>query len=234
MLSVTETATRTGLSTRRVRALISGGVLRATKVGAAYVVDDRDLDDFLRRERPAHTRAFSPRVAWAAAALLDGAQAGWLRADERSRLRSRLTSTGAAPGTWQAWTARLAQTRTTFRASPAQVEAVLSAPSTVRSGRSASNLVTDPLVGLASATVWTRTLDDVDHLRRHLGLLRSDAGNVTISTPPPIGLTALGTDGHNAFRLVVAHDLLTEDDPRSTSAGTALLNAITTSRAISS
>jgi len=234
MLSVTEAAAQTGLSTRRVRALITGGALRATKVGAAYAVDERDLDNFLRHERPAYIRALSPRIAWAAAALLDGVQPTWLRAEERSRLRSRLASAGTSRGTWQAWTARLAQTRMTFKASPDQVEAVMAASSTVRSGRSASNLVTDPLVGAVSATVWTHSLDDVDHLRRTLGLLRSSAGNVTISVPPPFGLPTLGADGRNAFRLVVAHDLLTENDPRAVYAGTALLAAITNTEGIRS
>lgn len=234
MLSVTEAARRAGLSTRRVRSLISAGALSATKVGAAYVLDERDLDNFLRHERSPHIRALSPRVAWAAAALLDGVQPTWLRADERSRLRSRIASAGASPGTWRAWTARLAQTRRTFKASPAQVEAVLAASSTVRSGRSASNLVTDPLVGVVSATVWTRTLDDIDHLRRDLGLLSSSAGNVTISVPPPFGLPALGADGHNTFRLVVAHDLLTETDPRAVYAGAELLTAITNPQGLSS
>lgn len=226
MLSVSEAARRTGLSTRRVRALITAGALPATRVGAAYVLDERALDSFLRHERPSNIRALSPRIAWAAAALLDGVQPTWLRTDERSRLRSRLASAGATPGTWRAWTARLAQTRLTFKASPAQVEAVIAASSTVRSGRSASNLVTDPLVGAVGATVWTHTLEDVDHLRRTLGLLRSNAGNVTISVPPPFGLPTLGADGHDAFRLVVAHDLLTEDDPRALNAGNALLAAI--------
>lgn len=234
MLTVTEAAARTGLSTRRVRALITAGRLRATKVGAAYVLDERDLDDFLRHERPSHIRALSPRIAWAAAALLDGVQPTWLRADERSRLRSRLASAGAAPGTWHAWTARLAQTHATFRASPAQVDAVLTASTTVRSGRSASNLVTDPLVGTVSATVWTHTLEDIDHLRRGLGLLRSPAGNVTISAPPQFGLPALGADGHNAFRLVVARDLLSDSDPRAVFAGTALLSAMTSSEGLMS
>lgn len=234
MLSVTEVAHQTGLSTRRVRALIAGGALRAAKVGAAYVIDESDLDNFLRHDRPAYIRALSPRTAWAAAALLDGVQPTWLRAEERSRLRSRLTSAGTSRGTWHAWTARIAQTRMTFKASPAQVEAVLAASSTVRSGRSASNLVTDPLVGAVSATVWTHTLDDVDHLRRTLGLLRSNSGNVTISVPPPFGLPALGADGRNAFRLVVAHDLLAENDPRAVYAGAALLATITNSQGLSS
>lgn len=226
MLSVTEVASHTGLSARRVRALIAAGTLPAVKVGAAYVLDERDLDDFLRHERPAHTRALAPRIAWAAAALLDGVQPTWLRVDELSRLRSRLAAAGTSPGVWQVWTARLADTRMTFKASSAQVEALLASPSIVCSGRSASNIVTDLLVGPVSATVWTHTIEDADQLRRKLGLLRSTAGNVVISSPPTFGLPALGADGHNAFRLVVARDLLAENEPRASAAGAALLATV--------
>lgn len=226
MITVAEAAARMGLSDRRVRALIGAGALPATKVGAAYVLDERALDDFLRHERPAHVRALSPRIGWAAAALLDGVRPAWLRGDELSRLRSRLSSAGLSPGVWRAWTANLAAQRLTFRASAHQIEAVLTDRATVRSGRSASNLVTDPLVGPVGAVVWVPTLDDAERLRLGLGLLRTAPGNLTLSVPPAIEMPALGADGENAFRLVVAGDLLSDNEPRATSAGTALLRVL--------
>ncbi len=226
MVTVSEVAARTGLSERRVRALIAAGAMPATKVGARYLLDDRDVDAFVTHDRPAHVRAFAPRVAWAAASLLDGVSPVWLGADERSRLRARLASADGSPGVWRAWTARLASTRTTLRASAGQVEALLVDADVVRSGRSASNLVTDPLVGPVGAQVWVRTGEDVERLRSSLGLLRSASGNVTVSVPSVAGLPALGADGVNAFRLVVATDLLAQGEAREGAAGRALLEAL--------
>jgi len=225
MQTVSQVAARTGLSSRRVRALIAGGALAATKVGAGYVLDEREVDDFVRRVRPAHTRPMAPRTAWAAAALLDGVSPTWLRADERSRLRARL-GTSTIPSAWRTWSTHLAAERLWLRGSAEQVEAVLADASTVRSGRSATNLVTDPLVGPLGAVVWVRSSADADRLRRGLGLLRSAAGNVMVNVPPAIGLPALGPDGVNAFRLVVARDLLDEGGPRATAAGEALVRAV--------
>ncbi|GIG27015.1 helix-turn-helix domain-containing protein [Cellulomonas denverensis] len=225
METVAEVAARTGLSDRRVRALIADGALPATKIGTRYVVDELDVDAFLRHTRPPHTRAMAPRIAWAVAALLDGASPTWLRSDELSRLRSRLSRT-SLPVVWRTWARHLAMEQLSLRGSADQVEAVLADASTVRSGRSATTLVTDPLVGAPGAVVWTRSAEEAERLRRTLGLLRSAAGNVTINVPPPIGLTGLGADGVNAFRLVVARDLLDEDEPRARSAGEALLHSV--------
>ncbi len=225
MTTVAEAARHLGVSDRRVRALIASGALAATRVGRTYLLSERDVDSFRLRSRPAHVRAMSPRVAWAAAAMADGTSPVWLRSDERSRLRSRLA---AAPDAdvWQAWVSRRAAGRLVLRGSAAQVAAVLADASTVRTGGSATNVASDRLVGPVAAEVWVASLDDAERLRRSLALLRTSAGNIVIHVPPAAAVPLLGADGENAFRLVVASDLLADDDPRASAAGAALLDQV--------
>lgn len=221
-LGVTEAARRLDLTPRRVRALIASGALRAEKIGATYVVQDRDVDVFAGVSRAKHVRSMSPRIAWAAAALLDGVGPTWLRADELSRLRARLRGS-AQISHWRPQTMKVATVRATFRGGPGQVSDLLEHPVTVRTGRSASNFVTDPLVGVVGASVWVLTAGTVIELRKSLGLLPSANGNITIAVPSVPNLPQLGGDGENAFRLIVATDLLREDDSRAQAAGKALL-----------
>lgn len=226
-LGVTDASERLGLTPRRVRALIGAGALPAQKVGSVYVLDERDVDAFAERDRPHHTRSMSPRIAWSAAALLDGVTPTWVRADELSRLRARLARSTTHTGTWRAQMARAAARRERFRAGPEQTAELLAHPLTVRTGRSATNLATDALVGTVGASVWVTDRELAEQLRRDLGLLRSSTGNVTIAIPAAPNLPTLGADGVNAFRLVVATDLLAEDEPRADAAGAALLETVT-------
>ena len=220
-MAVADVARELGVTSRRVRSLIESGALPAEKVGGVYVLSERDVDAFARRYRPKHVRAMSPRIAWAAAALGDGVRPTWLRADELSRLRARLSSDEAPTGAWRAQLAA-AGPRARFRAGAAQVDALLENPHTVRTGASATNVVGDRLTGAPGADVWVTSADVVTELARRLGLLRSSAGNVTISVPGA-DIDRISADGRNAFRLIVARDLLLEDDPRAHAAGEDLI-----------
>ncbi|MFE5309500.1 helix-turn-helix domain-containing protein [Isoptericola sp. NPDC056605] len=220
-MAVADVARDLGVTDRRVRSLIKAGALPAEKVGGVYVLSERDVDAFARRYRPKHVRAMSPRIAWAAAALGDGVRPTWLRADELSRLRARLSSEAAPTGAWRAQLAA-AGARARFRAGPAQVDALLDSPHTVRTGASATNVVGDRLTGAPGADVWVANADVAIELTRGLGLLRSSAGNVTISVPGA-DVDRISADGRNAFRLIVARDLMLEDDPRARAAGEDLI-----------
>lgn len=225
-IGVTGAADQLGVSTRRVRALIAAGALRAERVGGTYVLDEREVDSFADRDRPGHTRAMSPRIAWAAAALIDGDTPTWIRQDELSRLRARLTRAPSTPGAWRAQMRAVAESRRTWRAGSEQVAALMADPATRRTGASATNLVTDLLVGTASASVWVPDRTHLERLRRDLGLIPAESGNVTIAVPAVPDLSSWGTDGENVYRLIVATDLLADTDPRATAAGRALLEAI--------
>ncbi len=224
-IGVGEAARTLGLTPARVRALIAAGALPARRVGRVHVLDERDVSQFGTQERPAHVRAMAPRIAWAAAALGDGVRPDWIRTDELSRLRARLSSAGGAVGTWRAQLRDIGERRR-FRAGPDQVTRLLASPLVVRTGRSATNLVTDALVGPVGASVWAPTAAAANELQRSLGLLPSSTGNVTVGIPATDAPTAWGADGENAYRLIVAVDLLHDGDPRSVSAARALVDAV--------
>lgn len=50
-ITVTEAATRLGVTPRRVQALIAAGKLPATRFGSAWQIDPRDLDRPAIRDR---------------------------------------------------------------------------------------------------------------------------------------------------------------------------------------
>jgi hypothetical protein len=112
---------------------------------------------------------------------------------------------------------------TTKVSGPAQVDASPTDPRTARTGASATNLVTDQLLGLRAADVWVASDDDLSVLRHDLGLLISPEGNVTVRVASVPDLPTLGTDPDNVYRLVVAVTLLEAAGPRARSAGAALL-----------
>lgn len=89
-LTVVEAAHRLALDPSRVRALVAGGFLAGRRVGDRWLVDTATVERWADVVGPgARSRPMSPRVAWAAADLLDGGRADWLTAGERSRLRRR-------------------------------------------------------------------------------------------------------------------------------------------------
>lgn len=224
-MSVRDAAVVLGVVPRRVRSLIASGALVAQKVAGTYVLDERVVDALAARTRPAHVRAFSGRVAWGCAALADGERPNWLRHEEVSRLRSRMSSAPADRWLWLAWLRRLGAERHRFRAGPDQVIRVLADGVTVRGGVSATSLITDPVGGSLAAEVWVPDSGSLETLRREYGLLGSAAGNVVVNVAGVDGVQRLGADGDNAFRLAVAAGLLGADEARTHSAGTALLEA---------
>jgi excisionase family DNA binding protein len=89
-LSVTEAAERLGVSRQRALARIHAGELPARLVGGRWVLMLEDVDELVGAR--SYGRPMAARVAWGLLDLLDGGNAPWLTASERSRLRSRLRS----------------------------------------------------------------------------------------------------------------------------------------------
>jgi len=54
MLTTTEAATLMGIKPVSVRALIARGLLRATKYGRDYLIEQAEIDRYLSVRRPAH------------------------------------------------------------------------------------------------------------------------------------------------------------------------------------
>lgn len=85
-LSSSDAAALLGVSSRRVRQLISLGQLDAERVGSQWVIDPTSMP-----VRPLRSgRPFASRTAWALLLHSDPGAAPWLRADEASRLRAQL------------------------------------------------------------------------------------------------------------------------------------------------
>ncbi|MEV8565914.1 helix-turn-helix domain-containing protein [Streptomyces sp. NPDC051322] len=89
-LSVSEAAERLGVSRQRILARIHAGELPARLVGGRWVLMLEDVDELVGAR--SNGRPMAGRIAWGLLDLLDGGNAHWLTASERSRLRSRLRS----------------------------------------------------------------------------------------------------------------------------------------------
>jgi excisionase family DNA binding protein len=224
VVSVKEAAERLHLGEHRVRALISSGVLHADLIGGRYLVDDSSLEAMEASTRHAYIRSFSRRVAWAAAALADGSRPNWLSYSELSRLRRRMEAAGRDPAAWTARMRGRAGAVATYRAGRAVIGSLHRDQRLAQSGASATNLVTDRQITTTSLDLWCLSTADRDAIRTTYGLLPTARGNVRLQVADVSGLTQLGTGG-NAFRLIVAADLLDAEDARSRSAGRALLDA---------
>ena len=93
-------------------------------------------------------------------------------------------------------------------------------------GASASNGVGERLVAADTAELWVSGDDELAASVNRHGLLASRTGNVVVRCASVSGLTRLTSDGQNAYRLIVAADLLDSKDSRARSAGVDLLAAI--------
>ncbi len=90
--TVSEAARQLGVSTRQVQNLVAEGVLQQVARG---LIDTTSIERFEAVRGGSRARAWSEGTAWAAIALLSDADASWLGATQRSRLRARLRNINA-------------------------------------------------------------------------------------------------------------------------------------------
>ncbi|MBB6407309.1 helix-turn-helix domain-containing protein [Arthrobacter sp. AZCC_0090] len=88
-VSTAEAADRLGVSQRQVRNMIAHGQLEVLANVPSHLVSIDSLGRACQVPRRAG-RAWSPRIAWAALAMLGGGDAAWLQPSERYRLRQSL------------------------------------------------------------------------------------------------------------------------------------------------
>lgn len=88
-VSTKEAADQLGVSTRQVRNMVAHGRLDVLKSGNSLLISTDSLNRACQMPRRAG-RAWTPRIAWAALAMLGGADAAWLQPSERYRLRQSL------------------------------------------------------------------------------------------------------------------------------------------------
>lgn len=93
LLAVSAAAERLGVTARQVQHLVARGQLRQLARG---VVDETSVERLLAVRGGSHKRAWSEATAWGAIAILSGAAAAWMGASQRSRLKARLRTLGAA------------------------------------------------------------------------------------------------------------------------------------------
>jgi excisionase family DNA binding protein len=223
-VDVPEASRRLGVSARRVRELIVAGVLPATRIAGRYAIVEDALDELAERSRPSWVRAFSRRIAWGAAALVDGEHPGWLSQPELSRLRRRLSETDPNADAWRTRLKERAGSTTTYRVTPANTRRLLSSKVIARSGVSARNLASDRQVAADMAAVWQAQRADLAEVITRYAMLPSDQGNVVVRIADVEGMAATGVSG-DAYRLIVAADLLDAGDARQKRAGRQLLHA---------
>ena len=87
LIGVAGAAERLGVSTRQIQHLVRRGELRQVARG---IIDETSVDRLAAVRRGSHRRAWSEETAWGAVALLSGANADWMGAAQRSRLKVRL------------------------------------------------------------------------------------------------------------------------------------------------
>lgn len=92
-VSTAEAADRLGVSQRQIRNMIAHGQLEVLANVTNHLVS---IDSLLRAGQVPRRagRAWSPRIAWAALAILGGGDAAWLQPSERYRLRQSLKTRG--------------------------------------------------------------------------------------------------------------------------------------------
>ena len=218
VLGVAEVAKRLGVTSRRVRQMITDGKLPARRVGRVWAIEERDLSALGRR--PAH-RPWKPSSAWAVLAAADGEALPSLPAYERHRALKRL----------QAGLANLVMLlseradRRTFYVHPADVDRIIAAPGVVRTAASAAEEHSADLVGPGPAEAYiTETALEQIAFGYHIEE-RPERPNLVLRVveddhwPFPDGTKV-------APRAVAAIDLLESDDERARRAGRALLESL--------
>lgn len=169
VLTVSEAATRLGVSTRQVQHLVARGELRQVARG---VIDRASIERWLAVRTGTHTRAWAEATAWGAVALLSGVPADWMGQSQRSRLKARLRSL-AAPDLVERARARAVVGHYSGHASTGdrlRSELVSTASSAALLGLADSDGGTDGYLSTAHLA---------DLVRTH-GLTRNDEGRYTL------------------------------------------------------
>jgi excisionase family DNA binding protein len=224
MLSTVQAAQLLAVSPERVRALVATGQLDGSRVGGRWVVSAEAVEQ-RRESAAAPVRPMSARVAWAAAALLDGKAVPWLSQPEASRLRRRMRTAGADPATWRAWLRRRATGVERLAITEAYLGLLLADERVAVTGVRAARTYGVDLASAGEAEVYVGSATDLSALRRAYGLVASAAPNATVRIADgPWRETLAPAGGARVVpSLVVAADLLDAADSRSRRAGTELL-----------
>ncbi|WP_204079150.1 excisionase family DNA-binding protein [Mycobacterium riyadhense] len=222
-LATRETAQRLKVHPSRVRALIGSGGLRARRVGSQWLVDADSVDRHAALIAGRATgRSMSPRIAWAAAAHVDGIADG-LAASERYRIRRRLAGSRPTVETVQRWLSRRSDDIGRYRVGERDIPDLLASADVVASGVSAASHYGLGL-GVGGAGDAYVSSQVRDRLVRDYALIPSDRGNLTLRVVDQGWHLATATAAENcrvAPRLITGVDLVDDADARTRRSGRA-------------
>lgn len=228
-LTTRQAAARLSVNQSRVRALVASGGLRARRVGDRWLVDAESVDQQAALTAARATgRSMSQRVAWAAADLADRGGASWLVANERSRLRHRLSTAATSSEVMQRWLRTRADHVSRYRVGERDLDGLLATEGVVRTGVSAAAAYRLGLGTAGSGDAYV-TADVEQRLVDEFFLISSQTGNLTLRLVADgwHETTARHVGEHSvAARLVVGVDLADDSDVRTQSAGHALINTV--------
>lgn len=209
-LTIEETASALGVSTRHARRLAESGAI--TRV-ARGLIDNTSVDHYLQSRHRGRTRAWAQHTAWGAAALLSGNDAYWLGPTQASRLRRALREIADASELVTRMRDRAAvHTYTAHRAALPRLRVLLAGGDLELLGISA------PLTDGADGYLAESKLDVVI---RSLGL-RADAGGTVV-----LRVTSFDFDLVRKLAdtpVITALDAATNTDPRIRGVGLRRLN----------
>ena len=210
-LSVREAAERLGVSPAAVRLRISGGELRAVKLGRDWRLDEREVLRLARRGDGAG-RPLAPAMAWAVLLLAsgDGFRADRLAGAPRYRARARQWLR-EHPLAEHAARLRERARRELFEAHPSELARLRNRSDVLLTGASAADAV--GLVGEAQAVELYAPVAERDPIIDDHALLPG-GGDVMVRWVPGDVWRVLDADGRVAPRAAVLVDLLESEDPR--------------------
>ncbi len=216
---MTEAAEHLGVSSRRVRQMLSDGTLDGHRVGHGWVIEERSIRTAATSRRPAH-RPWTARSAWSVLALADGIDPR-CTSYERSRAERRLAV--GLPNLLDRLGPRAR--RLSFYTHPGTRDRIAVQPGVVRTAASASPEHALGLVGSGPLDAYLKS-SDLQAIRNAFVMEeRVERANVVFRVvedqmwPFPEGAAV-------APPAVVAVDLLESEDERSRRAGTELLQRL--------
>ena len=216
LLGVGDAAAALGVSSRRVRQMLSHGTLAGQRVGRTWVVDRADLELF-SNQRPRVGRPWQPASAWALLAVASGRTYA-LSPTQRSRARRRLEAG------LEHFLERLAVRAEAVRyyAHPSVIGMLADAPGVVRSGVSAASHYQLDVVAVDEFEGYVRSSALADVVDRLALDEHAERPNVVLRVVED-EFWPFGSNEEVAPAPVVAVDLLEAGDGRSRRAAAQLL-----------
>jgi len=216
LIGVSEAAVELGVSARRVRQMLAGGLLDGERVGRAWMIEAKNLRR-VGRSRPKVGRPWSDASAWAVLALAER-QASGLSPVERSRAKKRLAL--GLDKIADRLAARADQR--SFYVHPSVLVQLRESSNVVRGGVSAAADVGADILAQGEYEGYVSSRQIVE-LVSSLGMDEQAARPNVVLRVVDESVWPFEPGQRVAGRSVVAVDLLESDDPRSRRAGMNLL-----------